>query len=108
METILQDIPHVAVYLDDIILTGATKAQLLETMDIVLGRLDYGSRERNAHFSKTRLCNRIDQRGLHPVHKVEAILKARSLENVRELQATTANLPKIEGTPSVSGSVGAL
>ena len=40
MENILQGIPHVAVYLDEIILTGATKAQHLETMDMVLGRLE--------------------------------------------------------------------
>ena len=38
MENILQHIPCVAVYLDDIILTGATKAQHLETLDLVLDR----------------------------------------------------------------------
>ena len=36
----MQGIPHVAVYLDDIILTDATKAQHLETLDMVLGRLE--------------------------------------------------------------------
>ena len=40
MENILQGKPHVVVYLDDIILTGATKAQHLETLDMVLGRLE--------------------------------------------------------------------
>ena len=34
----MHGIPHVAAYLDDIILTGATKAQNLETL--VLGRLE--------------------------------------------------------------------
>ena len=40
MENISQDIPGVAVYLDDIILTGATKAKHLETLDLVLSRLE--------------------------------------------------------------------
>ena len=35
MENILQGIPHVAVYLDDITLKGATKVQHLETLDMV-------------------------------------------------------------------------
>ena len=34
----MQGIPHVAMYLDDIILIGAAKAQHLETLDMVLGR----------------------------------------------------------------------
>ena len=63
MENILQGIQHVAEYLDDIILTGATKAQHLETLDMVLGRLEEAGlreerRERDAHFSQTRLCTR--------------------------------------------------
>ena len=40
----------------DIILTGATKAQNLDTLDMVLGRQGCGSRGRNTYFSQTRLC----------------------------------------------------
>ena len=40
MENILQGIPHVAVFLGDIILPGATNTQHLETPDMVLGRLE--------------------------------------------------------------------
>ena len=39
IENILQGIPHMAVYLDDIIVTGTTRAQHLETLNIVLSRL---------------------------------------------------------------------
>ena len=149
MENILQGIPHVAVYLDDIILTGATKAQHVETLDMVLGRLEEaGFRLKRKKYTflaveVVYLRHRIDQHGLHPVQdKVEAILKARPPENVQELQAfsgllnyykifllnlisaiaqitvqgtevsvgtaTSVESPKSEGTPSVSGSVGAL
>ena len=82
MENILQGIPHV---LDDIILTGATKANTWKHWTwswVDWERLDCGSRERNTHFSQTRLGHGIDQHGLHPVQdKVVAILKARSPNN---------------------------
>ena len=94
MEHILQGIPRVGVYLDDIILTGATKAQHLETLDMVLGRLEeagFRLKRKKCTFLADEvvyLGHRIDQHGLHPVQdKVEAILKARSPENVQELQA---------------------
>ena len=35
---------YVAMYLDDIILTGATKAQHLETLGVILGRLEQAER----------------------------------------------------------------
>ena len=94
MENILQGIPHIAVYLDDTILTGATKAQHLETLDMVLGRLEEAGlrlKRKKCTFLADEvvyLGQRIDQHGLHPVQdKVEAILKARSSENVQKLQA---------------------
>ena len=86
-------------YLDDIILTGATKAQHLETLDMALGRLeDAGLRlkRKKSTFLADEvlyLGHWIDQHGLHPVQdNVEAILKARSPENVQELQAFLALL----------------
>ena len=79
MENILQDIPGVAVYLDDIILTGATKAKHLETLDLVLGRLEEAGlrlkREKCTFLADevVYLGHKIDQHGLHPIEdKVEA------------------------------------
>ena len=95
MENILKkDIPCVAVYLDDIILMGVTKAQHLETLDLVLDRLEEAGlrlkREKCTFLTDevVYLGHKIDQHGLHPIEdKVEAIQKARAPENVLELQA---------------------
>ena len=93
MENILQGIPHVVVYLDDIILTGVTKAQHLETLDVVLGRLvEAGLRltGKKCTFLADEvvyLGHWIDQLGLYPVQdKVEAIHKVKSPDNVQVLQ----------------------
>ena len=73
IENILQGIPHMAVYLDDIIVTGTTRAQHLETLNIVLSRLAEASlklkREKCTFMADEVLYlgNRIDQHGLHPV-----------------------------------------
>ena len=40
METLLQDIPHVVVYIDDILITGPTEEAHLNTLDKVLDRLE--------------------------------------------------------------------
>ena len=72
MENILQGIP-VAVYLDDIILSGATKAHHLETLNMVLGRLEETGlrlkRKKGIFLADevVYLGHRIDQHGLHPV-----------------------------------------
>ena len=73
IENILQGIPHVAMHLDDVILTGATKAQHLETVDMVLGRLEEAGLRRTKKkctflaVEVVYLGHRIDQHGLHPV-----------------------------------------
>ena len=73
MENILQGIPHVVMYLDDIILTDATKAQHLETQDMVLGRLEEAElrlKRKKCTFLADEvvyLGHRIDQHELHPV-----------------------------------------
>ena len=73
METILQGIPHVAVYLDDIILTVATNAQHLETLDMVLGRQEEAGlrlKRKKCTFLADEfvyLGHRIDQNEQHPV-----------------------------------------
>ena len=81
MENILQDIPRVAVYLDDIILMGVTKA---EHLNLVLGRLEEAGlrlKREKCKFLADKvvyLGHKIDQHGLHPVEdKVEAIQKGR-------------------------------
>ena len=80
MENILQDKTYVAVYLDDITMTGATNAQYLETLDLVLGRLEeevlQPKREKYTFLADevVYLGQKIDQHGLHPVEdKDEAI-----------------------------------
>ena len=40
MENLLQGIPHVSIYLDDILLTGNTEAEHLATLDKVLTKLE--------------------------------------------------------------------
>ena len=40
METILQDLPHVCVYLDDILVTGPNEQEHLTTLEEVFRRLD--------------------------------------------------------------------
>ena len=80
--------------MDDIILTGATKAKHLETLDLVLGRLEEAGlrlkREKCTFLADEVVYfgHKIDQHGLHPIEdKVEAIQKARAPENVLEFQA---------------------
>ena len=40
METLLQGIPHVSIYLDDILITGTSEDDHLKTLDQVLTRLE--------------------------------------------------------------------
>ena len=94
MENILHGIRHVEVYLDDMIVTGTTNAQHPETLDLVLGRMEearFQLKRKKCTFlvdEVVYLGHRIDQHGILPVQdKMEAILKARSPENVQELQA---------------------
>ena len=40
MESLLQGIPHVAVYIDDILITGASESEHLQSLEEVLRRLE--------------------------------------------------------------------
>ena len=40
IDSLLQGLPHVAVYLDDILVTEEMKEQHMKTLDTVLGRLE--------------------------------------------------------------------
>ena len=40
MDNLLQGIPHVSIYLDDILITGTTETEHLNTLDEVLSQLE--------------------------------------------------------------------
>ncbi|KAJ8332745.1 hypothetical protein SKAU_G00425340 [Synaphobranchus kaupii] len=83
-----------AVYLDDILLTGCNDQQHLETLAEVLQRLETAGlrlKRTKCTFMGTEaefLGHRVDATGLHPLrNKVEAIQKAPAPTNVTELKA---------------------
>lgn len=99
MDQILQGLPKVVCYLDDILITGSTEAEHWENVEQVLQRLqDRGIRVNRdkCSFSQpsvTYLGHKIDSEGLHPVpEKVEAIVNASAPKNVTELRAFLALL----------------
>ena len=94
MEQILQGIPGVVVFMDDIELTGETQEEHLDRLDQVLQRLhNHGLRlqKTKCEFMKDRveyLGHIIDKDGLHPVpSKVKAITEAPAPTNVNELRS---------------------
>ena len=94
MESLLQDIPGVAVYIDDILLTGKTDEEHLHTLDVVLQRLEQSGlrlKKKKCFFLQTSveyLGHRIDCDGLHPTdEKVRAIRDAPTPKNVAELRS---------------------
>ena len=94
MEALLQGLPGVFCFLDDILLAGASEGENLKTLSEVLSRLKKGGlrlkRNKCAFLveSVTYLGHQIDATGLHPLPgKIEAITKAREPTNVSELKA---------------------
>ena len=94
MESVLQGIPRVVVYIDDILVTGRDEQEHLATLEEVLQRLEEAGlrlQKNKCHFmvpSVTYLGYRIDTEGLHPVkEKVEAVQKAPKPHNVSELKS---------------------
>ncbi|XP_061567238.1 uncharacterized protein K02A2.6-like [Cololabis saira] len=94
MEGVLQGIPKVAVFLDDILLTGRNDQEHLQTLEEVLKRLDQAGLRlrRNKCMFMSRevifLGHKVDSTGLHPVHdKVAAIQDAPAPTSVTELKA---------------------
>ena len=94
MDTMLQGLPKTICYLDDILVSGATKDEHLQNLEKVLQRLE----QHNIRAKKTKcafLCSaveylghRIDANGLHTLSsKVKAIQDAPQPQNVQELRS---------------------
>ena len=94
MESVVQGIPSVAVYFDDILVTGETVSQSLENLEAVLSRLDDAGlrlKKEKCQFMAheiTYLGHRISQAGIKPVgEKVQALVDAKVPGNDTELKA---------------------
>ncbi|XP_016335635.1 uncharacterized protein K02A2.6-like [Sinocyclocheilus anshuiensis] len=94
IEGLLQGLTHVAVYLDDILITGVTDEEHLQTLDAVLTRLQGAGlrlkRDKCEFLQKEvrYLGHLVDAQGLHPLKdKVQALTEAPCPTNVTELKA---------------------
>lgn len=94
MDSILQALPHVCVYLDDILITGPTDEAHVKTLDEVLRRLnDAGVRLKSEKCSfmlpaVEYLGHRISSAGLQPTDgKIEALREAPVPHNVSQLKS---------------------
>ncbi|XP_023809022.1 uncharacterized protein K02A2.6-like [Oryzias latipes] len=94
MENVLQGIPNVAVYLDDIILTGRSEKEHIQILDQVLQRLEESGlrlKRSKCQFLEKEvifLGHKVDKTGLHPLPaKVKAVQEAPSPTSVTELKA---------------------
>ena len=94
MDSILRDLPHVCVYLDDILVTGESEAAHLCNLATVLDRLESAGirlkREKCAFMlpEVEYLGHRISARGLQPLaSKVRAISEAPTPTNVSQLKS---------------------
>ena len=94
MESLLNGIPHVVVYLDDILVTGPTEAEHLAALEEVLKRLQAAGlllkREKCTFMAPSviYLGHKIDAQGLHPIpEKVKAVQEAPKPNNVTELKS---------------------
>ena len=83
IESLLQGIPKVVVYLDDILVTGSTDEEHLQNLAEVLKRIQQAGlrlkKEKCEFLAKSvvYLGHMIDEKGLHPTtDKVDAITKA--------------------------------
>ena len=94
MESLLQGIPHVVVYLDDILITGKDDEEHLKSLEEVLSRLKKSGlrlkRDKCFFFQKEvdYLGYKIDANGLHPTEKkLQAIRDAPAPKNTAELKS---------------------
>ena len=94
LERVLQDIPGVVNYLDDILTTGGTEEDHLRSLEEVLKRLDKAGlcvKMKKCEFMRLfvdYLGHRIDEHGLHHLpDKIKAIQGAPSPQSVQELKS---------------------
>ena len=94
MDVLLQGIPHVMCYIDDILVTGVDDTEHLRNLEEVLQRLEhYGLRVKKSKCefmqpSVNYLGHRIDAQGLHTMPaKLDAIVQASAPENVKQLRS---------------------
>ena len=95
MENILQGIPQVAIYLDDVLITGRSDKEHMDTLNLVLTKLEAAGlhlkREKcifYVRFSNLSRIIKIDANGLHPTSdKVRAVEQAPEPTNVTELKS---------------------
>lgn len=94
MENLLHDIPNVVVYINDILMSGATEDEYLKKLDQVLEKFEQaGLRLKQCKCelltsSVVYLGNRIDQHGLHPTkQRIRTVQKASEPRNLSELKS---------------------
>ena len=94
MDTILQGIPHVICYIDDILITGQNDEQHLQNLANVLYRLEeHGLRLKRGKFQFLQpaveyLGHRVDAEGIHTAEgKKIAILQAPQPQNLQQLRS---------------------
>ena len=94
MESLLKGIPHVVSYLDDILISGSTVQEHLETLDQVLNRLEKAGlklQQKKYTFMVPEvvyLGHKINAKGLYPLaKKVEAVQAVPAPKNVTELKS---------------------
>ena len=94
MESLLQGIPGVIVYIDDILVTGSSNEEHLKALEQVLERLQkFGLRIRKDKCtflapSVIYLGHKIDSEGIHPVEdKINAFVDVPRPHNVQELKS---------------------
>ena len=94
MDNLLVGIPGVAVYLDDILVTGVTEQEHLKSLEEVLRRLGQSGlrvKKKKCLFmvpSVSYLGHKIDADGLHPLpDKLQAVKAAPTPRNVSELKS---------------------
>ena len=94
MDAILQGLPHVLCYLDDILITGSSEKEHMVNLEEVLRRLrEHGitlKREKCSFFTESveYLGRVIDAQGIHTSEKkVQAVRDAPAPENLQELRS---------------------
>ena len=94
IDSLLQGVPGVVAYLDDILVTGFSDTEHLESLKEVLTRLEKAGLRLNRKKCQflasevTYLGYRIDSEGLHPTDdKLRAVQAAPVLTNVTELKS---------------------